>query len=142
MLYGPETQDLTLQYWANNHFVVSGYDARLAPRPAQLVPHRPRLPLPFLTSQIISWSGPSYLMGYANTTGAPQPQLMLDALLVSPISLHRSIGRLVDRQLTAANLRKSKTVGEYTVAPIGPAAALVLEAPEGPGGQVAMYVVR
>ena len=81
-------------------------------------------------------------MGYANTTGAVQPQLMLDALLMSPISLHRSIGRLVDHQLVAANLRKSKTAGEYTVAPIGPAAALVLEAPEGAGGEVAVYVVR
>ena len=81
-------------------------------------------------------------MGYANTTGAVQPQLMLDALLMSPISLHRSIGRLVDRQLVTANLRKSKTAGEYTVAPIGPAAALVLAAPKGPGGQVTMYVVR
>ena len=142
VLYSPETQDLTLQYWTSDHFVVSGYDARLAPRPLQLVLQLLRQPQSYFNSQIISWSGPSYLMGYANTTGAPQPQLMLDALLVSPISLHRSIGRLVDRQLTAANLRKSKTAGEYTVAPIGPAAALVLEAPEGPSGQVAVYVVR
>ena len=81
-------------------------------------------------------------MGYANTTGAAQPQFMLDALLVSPISLHRSIGRLVDRQLVAANLRKSKTADEYTVASIGPAAALVLAVPEGAGGQVTVYVVR
>ena len=140
--YSPETQDLTLQYWTADQFVVSGYDARLAARPLQLVPQLPRQPQSYFTSQIISWSGPSYLVGYANTTGAAQPQLMLDALLVSPISLHRSIGRLVDRQLVAANLRKSKTAGEYTVAPIGPAAALVLAAPEGPGGQVTVYVVR
>ncbi|GAA3967158.1 hypothetical protein GCM10022407_11740 [Hymenobacter antarcticus] len=142
VLYSPETQELTLQYWTPDHFVVSGYDARLAPRPVQLVPQLPRQPQPYFNSQIISWSGPSYLVGYANTTGAPQPQLMLDALLVSPISLHRSIGRLVDRQLAAANLRKSKTAAEYTVAPIGPAAALVLAAPEGAGGQVDVYVVR
>lgn len=140
LCYAPDTQDLTLQYWTKDHFVVTSYDAQLQARPLQFVPHTERKPKPYLDSQIISWSGPGYQRG--STHGDAQPQLLVDGLLASSTALHQRIGQLVDGQIALANQRKSKTELEYTVSPTGSASALVLEAPEEAGGQVSVYEVK
>jgi hypothetical protein len=140
LAYAPDTQDLTLQYWTKDHFVVTSYDAQLQARPLQFVARPERKPNPYFDSQLISWSGPNYLQG--SGTGDAQPQLLVDGLLASPVGLHKSIGQLVDGQIALANQRKSKVELEYTVSPTGAASALVLEAPEEAGGQVNVYEVK
>ena len=140
LLHDRETQNFTLQYWTKDHFVVSTYDAQLAPRPLQFVARPERKPKPLMDGQIVSWSGPDYLRG--NTQGNIQPQLLVDVLLASPVGLYHSIGQLVNGQLALANQRKSKVENEYTVAPTGPASALVLEAPEEAGGLVSVYALK
>jgi hypothetical protein len=144
VLHDLQTQDLTLQYTTNDreHFVVSTYDAQLTARPVQLVEHPKRKPNEYFNGQIISWSSPNFLLGFAYTTGNAQAQVMVDALKVSPIGLHKSVGQFVDNQLVLANQRKSKAQNEYTVSPTGPTTALVLEAPEEAGGQVAVYAIK
>ena len=140
VLRNPETQDLTLQYWTKDHFVVSNYDAQLAARPVQFVAHPKRKPEERLGSQEVSWSGPESLFSYAH--GAVQQRLLVDALAASPIGLYQTVGQLVDRQIAAANQQKAKQEYDYTVAPTGPASALVLEAPQEAGGQISVFEVK
>ena len=140
VLCNPETQDLTLSYWTKDHFVVSNYNAQLVAQPVQFVLHPKRKPEERIGSQHVSWSGPESLFSYAH--GAVQQRLLVDALVASPIGLYRTVGQLVDRQITAANQQKSKQEYDYTVSPTGPASALVLEAPEEAGGQISVYAVQ
>ncbi len=140
-----QTQSLVFENWTKDHVVVTGYDAKPTPRLLKYVAHPDRFAKAFAKSELVAWSGPSFLQPAALATaptGSAQPQLLTATLLALPQPIYQQIGKLVEAQLTAAVQHGRKTADRYTVSRTGPATALVLEAPREAGGQVAVYEVK